>query len=271
VTLTVIDDSDPALSDSDTAVVHIMPPPYPPVADADGPYTLYPCWLVTLDGSGSYDPNGELYPDPEHPWHGYIESWEWDLDNDGEYDDAMGETVTWSVCDLGVHVVGLKVTNSFNESDEVDTVVNVVAPPPGVALDVKPESCPNPLNTKDKGWLPMAILGTEDFDVTQVDPVSLHLEHLTGVAPVTWALEDVATPYEPYLGKADAYECTEAGPDGYLDLTLKFDAQEVVAALGELSDGDVMVLHIGGTLKEAYGGTAIVGEDVVWIIKKGKD
>jgi hypothetical protein len=33
----------------------------------------------------------------------------------------------------------------------------------------------------------------------------------------------------------------------------------------------VLVLHIGGTLKEAYGGTAIVGEDVVWIIKKGKD
>jgi hypothetical protein len=58
VTLTVVDDNDPALSDSDTTTVHITPPPWMPVADADGPYTLYPCWLVTLDGSGSYDPGG---------------------------------------------------------------------------------------------------------------------------------------------------------------------------------------------------------------------
>jgi PKD repeat protein len=127
VTLTVVDDSVPSLTDSDTAVVHITPPPYPPVADANGPYSVRPCETVTLDGSGSYDPNGALYPDPSHPWHGWIVSWEWDLDNDGEYDDATGETVTWSACDLGVHVVGLKVTNNFGASDEVDTVVNVGA------------------------------------------------------------------------------------------------------------------------------------------------
>jgi hypothetical protein len=127
VTLTVVDDNDPSLTDSDTTVVHITPPPYPPVADANGPYSIRPCEPVPLDGSSSYDPNGALYPDPSHPWHGFIVSWEWDLDNDGEYDDASGETVTWPVCDLGVHVVGLKVTNNFGASDEVDTVVNVGA------------------------------------------------------------------------------------------------------------------------------------------------
>jgi hypothetical protein len=130
VTLTVADDSDPALTDTDTAIVHITPPPWPPVADADGPYTVYQCWTLTLDGTGSYDPNGELYPDPGHPWHGEIVSWEWDLDNDGEYDDATGQTTTWSSCDLGVHVVGLKVTNNFADSDEVDTVIHVLEPPP---------------------------------------------------------------------------------------------------------------------------------------------
>jgi len=270
VTLTVVDDSEPPLSDSDTLVVYITSPPWPPVADANGPYTLYPCWLVTLDGSGSYDPNGALYPDPVHPWHGYLVSWEWDLDNDGEYDDATGETVTWSFCELGVHVVGLKVTNSFGESDEIDTVVNVVAPPPAVAFDIKPQSCPNPLNTKKQGVLPVAILGSEDLDVTQIDPASIRLEHLSAVAPLRWALEDVATPYEPYMGKVDRCDCTEAGPDGYLDLTIKFEAQEVVAALGEIEDGDVIVLHVSGNLMEAYGGTPIVGEDVIWILKKGK-
>jgi len=272
VTLTLVDDSSPPLSDTDTAVVHITAPPYPPVADADGPYTLYPCWLVTLDGSGSYDPNGELYPDPSHPWYGEIVSWEWDLDNDGEYDDATGEIVTWSFCDLGLHVVGLRVTNSFGESDEVDTVVIVVEPSPAiaVAVDVRPQSCPNPLNTKDKGHLPITILGSEDLDVTQIDPVSVRLEHLAGVTPVSWALEDTATPYEPYAGKADAYDCTEVGPDGYLDLVLMFDAQQVVDALGEVHDGDVLVLHLTGQLMDDYGATPIVGEDVVWILKKGK-
>ncbi len=55
---------------------------------------------------------------------------------------------------------------------------------------------------------------------------------------------------------------------GYLDLTLKFDRQEVVELLGEVDDGDVIVLVITGQLRD---GTPIKGEDVVWIIKKGKE
>jgi hypothetical protein len=32
----------------------------------------------------------------------------------------------------------------------------------------------------------------------------------------------------------------------------------------------VLVLHLTGNLKEEYGGTPIVGEDPIWIVKKGK-
>jgi hypothetical protein len=142
-----------------------------------------------------------------------------------------------------------------------------VAPPPPVPLDIKPQSCPNPLNVKDKGVLPVAILGTDTFDVTQVDPASVRLE---GVAPLRWEMEDVATPFEPFLGKQDCFaDCTTDGPDGYLDLTLKFDAQEVIAALGDVEDGDCLVLGLTGNLKEEYHGGPFVGEDVVWIKKKG--
>ena len=83
-------------------------------------------------------------------------------------------------------------------------------------------------------------------------------------------MEDVATPFSPYMGKQDAFDCTEAGPDGFMDLTLKFKAQEVVAALGGVNDGDVLVLTLMGNLKEEHGGTQIMGEDVVVILKKGK-
>jgi PKD repeat protein len=265
VTLTVVDDSDPALTDVDTAVVHITAPPWPPVADANGPYTTFPCWSITLDGSGSYDPNGELYPDPSHPWHSEIVSWEWDLDNDGEYDDATGETTTWSNCMLGVYIVGLRVTNTFGETDEVDTVIQVIESPPAVPIDIKPNSCPNPLNVSDRGVLPIAILGTATFDVSHIDPASVRLE---GVAPLRWSLEDIATPYEPYSGRQGAYDCNDYGQDGFIDLTLKFMAQEIVAAVGEVNDGDVLVFHLLANLKEEFGGTPIMGEDVVLIIKQ---
>ena len=265
VTLTVVDDSTPPLSDSDTAIVHIGPPPWPPVADANGPYTVYPCWLVKLDGSGSYDPNGALYPDPDNPWHGELVSWEWDLDNDGEYDDAVGEMVTWSVCDLGIHVVGLKVTNSFGESDEIDTVVHVIQPPPAQPLDVKPGSCPNPLNVGDKGVLPVAILGSDLLDVTQIDPASIRFE---GVAPIRWSFEDTSTPYEPITGKTDVFDCNDFGPDGTMDLSLKFSTQEVVTALGDLMDREVLVLHLTGNMRDEFGESPFYGEDVVLIIRK---
>ena len=131
------------------------------------------------------------------------------------------------------------------------------APPPPVIevpVDVKPMSWPNPLNVNKKGVLPVAILGTEDFDVSQIDPASILLE---GVSPLRWALEDVGAPGDPL-----------AGPDGIMDLSLKFEAQEIVAALGDVNDGDVLALHLTGNLKEEFSGTPIEGEDVVRIIKK---
>jgi DNA-binding beta-propeller fold protein YncE len=142
-----------------------------------------------------------------------------------------------------------------------------------VAVDIKPESCPNPLNTKEKGVLSVAIVGTEDFDVSQVDPATVTLAR---VSPLRWSVEDSAIPYEPYLGKQDAYDCIEYYPDeigvfdGVPDLTLKFKAREVVAALGDLSDGDVLVLELEGYLLEEFGGGAILGEDVIIIIKDKK-
>jgi hypothetical protein len=44
-----------------------------------------------------------------------------------------------------------------------------------VYVDIKPGSCPNPINLKGKGVLPVAICGTEDFDVKTIDPESILL------------------------------------------------------------------------------------------------
>jgi hypothetical protein len=137
--------------------------------------------------------------------------------------------------------------------------------PPNVSIDIKPGSCPNPLNIKSKGVLPVAILGTEDFDVTTIDPASVSLE---GVAPIRWAIEDVATPYEEDLEGCD--DCYELVGDGYDDLTLKFESQEVVTALGEVEDGDCLLLELTGNLQDEFGGNPIGGEDFVLVLKKEK-
>jgi hypothetical protein len=133
-----------------------------------------------------------------------------------------------------------------------------------VAVDIKPQSCRNPFNVKAKGVLPVAIAGTDMFDVTLIDPATVQLE---GVAPLRWSFDDVATPYEPFTGKQDAFDCTDEGADGFIDLALKFSRQEIANALGTVSDGDVLVLTLTGALLD---GTFVVGEDVVVVLKKGK-
>jgi len=87
-----------------------------------------------------------------------------------------------------------------------------VCEPKQVAIDIKPGSCPNPLNLKSKGKLPVAVLGSEDFDVNDIDPASIRLKYgdAEGVAAIRSNLEDVASPvvepgliaYWPFNGDA---------------------------------------------------------------------
>jgi hypothetical protein len=126
------------------------------------------------------------------------------------------------------------------------------------ALDIKPGSCPNPLNTKIRNGhavLPVAILGTESFDVTDIDVSTIRLE---GVAPIRSAIEDVAAPFE-----GDDCGCTTAGPDGHADLTLKFNYTAIVEAIGDVDAGDIVPLTITGELEN---GTPFQGEDCVRIL-----
>jgi hypothetical protein len=129
-----------------------------------------------------------------------------------------------------------------------------------VEVDIKPANCPNPVNVGSKGVVPVAILGTEIFDVNTIDPNTLLLE---GVAAVRYAYEDVAAPV------ADEAECvcSADGPDGFMDMTLKFDTQQLAAAMGEIEDGQEWLLHLTGQLND---GTAIEGTDCILIIQKGK-
>jgi hypothetical protein len=127
----------------------------------------------------------------------------------------------------------------------------------GVAFDLRPGSCENPLNTKSQGVLPAAILGTSTFDVTTIDPASIRV---AGVTPARWSVEDVGRPGS----------CA-AGPDGIPDLVLKLDVQKIVQALrasmGTLRDGQRIVVPLSGRLRN---GTLFAGEDAVRLQVPGK-
>jgi len=126
-----------------------------------------------------------------------------------------------------------------------------------VSLDIKPGSCPNPINNRSRGLLPVAVMGTATFDVNDIDVSSLQLE---GVDPFLSGYEDVGTPYG-----GDLCGCTEAGPDGFLDLTLKFFTEDVIDAIGEFPLGD-RTLTLTGTLLD---GTPIQGQDCVIVVGPG--
>jgi hypothetical protein len=145
----------------------------------------------------------------------------------------------------------------------VDVSCTGMGMPPGlvfVYLDIKPRSCPNAFSTKSR-LLPVAILGTEAFDVTTVDLSTVQLE---GVPPLKARFADVSMPMEP---DGEPCECDTLAPDGSTDLVLKFDAEAIVAALEPVYDGETRVLTITGMTDV---GTAIQGEDCVVIRHKGR-
>ena len=146
--------------------------------------------------------------------------------------------------------------------DDSDAAIIVVEVPTvsSVVVDIKATSCPNPLNVKSKGILPVAILGSEELDASTIDPTSVRLN---GVEPVRSSLEDVSTP----LTDPNECECTTNGPDGFTDLTLKFKTQEIVESIGEVDTGDILTLPLTGVLNDE---TQIEGQDCVVIVGRHK-
>ncbi len=137
-------------------------------------------------------------------------------------------------------------------------------------LDIKPGSCPNMLNALSPSdpptnarsmrgsILPVAILGTANLDVHDIDIASLRLE---GVEPVRHSYEDVAVP----IAGGGECGCGTGGSDGFMDLTLKFRSTEIIAALGAFSDGQQRVLTVSGTLAD---GTPLRASDCVGVLAK---
>jgi hypothetical protein len=161
---------------------------------------------------------------------------------------------------------------------KLDTAQITITIPPTAAVDIKPGSCPNPINVKSRGVIPMAILGSADLIVSSINEESIYLTNgaldasakLIKVYPIRKAYEDVGTPFEPLGVKDDRLACHNLDGDGQTDMTLKFLTEDVVAAfkLTEAPDRSTQEWFI---MFEMDGGTQMVGSDVVWILNKERN
>jgi len=113
-----------------------------------------------------------------------------------------------------------------------------------VDIDIKPGSNPNSINLKSKGNVPVAILSSEVFDATTIDPSTVELEG-AGVkvkknGKLMASVEDV-------------------NDDGLDDLVLHFDTQEL-----NLTEDSTEAVLTG----ETFDGISIIGSDSVNIVPK---
>jgi hypothetical protein len=108
-----------------------------------------------------------------------------------------------------------------------------------ISIYIKPGGNPNRFNLKSKGVVPVAVMTTDDFDASTIDPETVLF---AAVAAVRWTEEDVDF-------------------DGDLDLLFHFKTQELKL------DKDSTVETLTGF---TYDGQAIKGTGRVNIVPKGK-
>lgn len=178
----------------------------------------------------------------------------------------------WEVFAMTVYDGQLIAGGSFNYAGGV--VVNHIAAWDGeswsaleprdvrqAVLDIRPGSCPNPINGNSargpgKAVLPAAILGAEDFDVHEIDPATVTLG---GISPVRWQYQDLGSPADD---SENGCACSNPGPDGYDDLMLMFYTAETIAFMSTVdidrgrAGGNQPAVTVSGLTEEVRGASA---------------
>jgi DNA-binding beta-propeller fold protein YncE len=142
-----------------------------------------------------------------------------------------------------------------------------------VAIDIRPGDCPNPFNRTSRGVLPVALIGTADFDVTRVNLASVRLRRADGVGQSVAPQEGPPGPHSTIAdltGPAELKncQCAVTAPDGVPDLKLHFRSENLTAALGlgTLNPGALVELVVTGSL---VGGGAFEGRDCIRLVPPG--
>ncbi len=112
-----------------------------------------------------------------------------------------------------IHVVGGGIQGSGSNNDRhyvfsCNTIIQV-------EIDIKPGSYPNAINPNSRSVIPVAILTTNTFDASDVNPGTVKFGQMgTEASPIRWAMEDV-------------------DGDSDLDMILHFRTQDTEITMGD--------------------------------------
>jgi hypothetical protein len=114
-----------------------------------------------------------------------------------------------------------------------------------VSIDIKPGSDPNCFNSNGSGVIPVAILGSSEFDTTVIDPATILLESLAVRAK----------------GKGDKFNAgfEDVNNDGFTDLVVQIKDEDGVFEVGSIS------ATLTGNLFPEYDALPIEGTDSICI------
>jgi hypothetical protein len=128
----------------------------------------------------------------------------------------------------------LDINDEWGNYPHLDNVsVSMVAAQ--VSIDIKPGSDPNSINPRSNGVIPVAVLGSIDFDATQVD-----------VTTVTFGPDGASPAHDGHV--------EDVNDDGFMDAVFHFRTQETGIVCG-----DTEATLTGMT----FGGLSIAGTDTV--------
>jgi hypothetical protein len=111
----------------------------------------------------------------------------------------------------------------------------VQTPASASAIDIKPGSDPNSVNPRSNGVIPVAVLGSTDFDAMQVDPTT-----------VTFSPDGASPVHDGHVEDVD--------DDGFMDMMFHFKTQKTGIACG---DTEATLMSVTSN------GTPIAGTDTV--------
>lgn len=171
---------------------------------------------------------------PEYNWYTEESRNEDDFDHAWVYNDPKkpgGYIVCWEDMEGG------------GDIDYNDVIVSLAPHAIQVTIDIKPGSDPNCFNNDGSGVIPVAILGSADFDVTEIDASTVRLESMAVKA----------------VGKRNKLlaHIEDVNEDGFDDLVV-----QIKDSAGVFSPGDTTAI-VTGNLSD---GTLFGGTDTICIV-----
>jgi len=143
-------------------------------------------------------------------------------DFDGPGTVAFNETIeveTWGGVPLYATVTFYKGEQGVNETVIGTQKISVTEDD----LDIKPGSYPNSINTKSKGVISVALLGTDTFDVTTVDVTTLR-----------FGPSDALPAHNLTDAEVYAEHLQDVNYDGYIDLVSHYRTKQTGIAVGQI-------------------------------------